>query len=88
MPKFMIEAISQYRMLYCIEADTKEEAIEHYETQSDTIEEFGQQWLGETTFSTREVSDEECISIFDDVNSYLKNVDVSRKMEYVTKVKK
>ncbi len=84
MPKFLIEAISQYRMVYCIEADSKEAAVEYYEA-NPTMDEFGQDWLGEMTLSSREVSDDECIRVFDEINPYLKYIDPERKLSYIVK---
>ena len=66
----MIDALSQYRMVYVIEADTEEEALEFLE--KDHIqEEFGQKWLGEVILSSREVTDQERLKVFDELNDYL-----------------
>jgi hypothetical protein len=87
MPKYLVEAISQYRMVYCIEANTLEEAVDYKMT--DDPEELGQRWLGETTISSRVVSDSEIIDLFDDLNEYLKHIfPVERKMGFVAKANK
>ena len=70
MPKFMIDALSQYRMVYVIEADTEEEALEFLEKEP-AQEEFGQKWLGEVILSSREVTDQERLKVFDELNDDL-----------------
>ena len=86
MPKYLIEAISQYRMVYCIEADNIEEAV-RYKMIEDP-EELGQRWLGETVISSRVVTDNEIVELFDDLNEYLKQIPIEGKMKYVAKVNK
>lgn len=66
----MIDALSQYRMVYMIEADTEEEALEFLEKEP-VQDEFGQKWLGEVILSSREVSDQERLKVFDELNEYL-----------------
>lgn len=85
MPKFMIEALSQYRMVYAIEAETKDEALEYLE-QIEYLDELGQQWLGEIILSTREVSDTDIVKTFDELNDYLVDQPIERKLGYVHKV--
>lgn len=86
MPKFMIEALSQYRMTYVIEADTKEQALEFMD-QNEYLDELGQKWLGEIILSSREVTDEETIRVFDEMNDYLVSWTPDRKLELYHKAK-
>lgn len=69
MPKFMIEALAQYRMVYCVESDTLETAIKQVESLE--TEEVGQKWLGEIILSSREVNDKEYLQVFNELNDYL-----------------
>ncbi len=69
----LVDTISQYRMRYLVEAPD-----DHLEYALDTVtmeeaKEFSQEWLGETIFSHRIVSEKEALQIFDKDNSYLKN---------------
>lgn len=68
---FVIETVSQHRMVYCVEADSREDALSYYESRLSDLEEFGQEWLGETVFGSREVSRSEALRVFDETNGYL-----------------
>lgn len=70
MPKFIVEALSQYRMVYYIESETQEQA-ELAVNNGDVGDEFGQQHLGEFVISSREVDNKEVIRLFDELNYYL-----------------
>lgn len=69
MPKFLVEALSQYRMVYVIDTEKKEWAEDtvHMEEAG----EFGQMYLGEMVVSSREIDDDEVIRVHDELNEYL-----------------
>lgn len=84
MPKYLVEALVQYRVVYAIEAESADMA-------QDTVHmrdapEFGQADLGEMVISTREASDEELIRVHDEVNDYLKEWTPEQKLSRVYKV--
>lgn len=83
MPLFLVEALSQFRMRYVIEAEKAEYAADTVTMEE--AEEFGQTWLGETIVSTKQVSEEELPSLFFEDHPYLAggNIKVS---EYITKI--
>lgn len=86
MPKYLVEALSQFRIVYVIETEKKDWA-------EDTVnmleaEEFGQMHLGEMIISSREVDDDEAVRIHDELNDYLKGWTREQKLARVHKVVK
>jgi len=83
MPKYLVEALSQYRMVYAVEADSPEiaQSLVHL----DLAPEFGQMWLGEMTVSHRRVEDDELVEIHDELNDYLKHLPREEKLARVYK---
>jgi len=77
----LVDTISQYRMRYLVEVpdDHPEYALDIV-TMSEA-KEFSQEWLGETIFSHRIVSEREALQIFDKDNYYLKNLIDEKKKE-------
>jgi len=69
MPKFLVEALSQYRMVYVIDTEKKEWAEDTVYMQE--ADEFGQMHLGEMVVSSREIDDDEAIRVHDELNEYL-----------------
>lgn len=86
MPKFVVEALSQYRMVYVVEADCVEHAEDSVHLGDAT--EFGQMHLGEMIVSSREVDDAECLRIHDELNDYLSDWSDEQKLARVYKVNK
>jgi hypothetical protein len=84
MPKYLVEALSQYRMVYVVEADCVEHAEDSVHLGDAT--EFGQMHLGEMVVSSRQVTDEECIRVHDELNDYLKEWTPEQKLSRVYKV--
>ena len=69
MPKFLVEALSQYRMVYVIDTEKKDWAEDTVHMQE--ADEFGQMHLGEMVVSSREIDDDEAIRVHDELNDYL-----------------
>ncbi len=69
MPKYLVEAISQYRMVYVVDTDSQSSAEDS--VHMGDADEFGQMHLGEMVISSREVDDVECIRVHDELNEYL-----------------
>lgn len=84
MPKYLVEALSQYRMVYVIEAETEESAQDTITM--DNVNEFGQMHLGEMILSSREVTDGECVRVHDELNEYLSDWTDEMKLSRVYKV--
>lgn len=86
MPKYLVETLTQYRIVYVVETENKEWAEET--VWLDEAEEFGQTYLGEIVVSSREVDDDECIRVHDQLNDYLKDWTREQKLARVHKVVK
>ena len=87
MPKYIVECLSQYRVVYAIEANNQESAEEFYHVNSsnDGFHEFGQSFLGEMVVSSREANDDELIRIHEELNDYCKSWTREKKLSYVNK---
>lgn len=86
MPKYLVECIAQYRMVYVVETEKQEWAEET--VWAEEAQEFGQNYLGEIVVSSREVDDAECIRVHDELNGYLADRTPEQKLARVHKVKK
>lgn len=85
MPKYVVEALSQYRMVYVIEADSRDAAEDS--VMNDDVPEFAQVWLGEMTVFSRQTEDDEIVDINDELNQYLKDFTREQKLARVYKAK-
>ena len=83
MPKFLVEALSQYRMVYVVDTEKAEWAMDS--VAAEEVQEFGQQWLGETIVSAREVDEDEAIRVHDELNDYLKSWTRQQKLARIYK---
>jgi hypothetical protein len=84
MAKYLVEAISMFRMRYVVECDSPEHA-------KDTVSmneagEFSQLHIDEMITSTREIDDAEYLRLFDEDNDYLKSWSEDQKFKFVHKV--
>lgn len=74
MPKFLVETISMFRLRYVIEALEDTHACDEVIMNNNgNLEEFSQRHLDEIIISTRQLSDEEYISLFNEDNEYCKS---------------
>lgn len=85
MPKYLVEAICQYRMVYVVETEKQEWAEES--VWGEEASEFGQTYLGEVVVSSREVDDDECIRVHDEMNGYLARMSREQKLARVHRAK-
>lgn len=69
MAKYLVECVAQYRMVYAIETESAEYAMD--EVVCGELEELGQKYLGEVILSARSVDDTEVIRVFDELNPWL-----------------
>lgn len=79
---YIIDTVSMFRMVYCIKANSQEEAERIFQNTSEPVE-FGQDYIGENMFGVAKVSTEEYLANFDEMNDYLKNISDERKLSYI-----
>jgi len=82
---YLIECISSHRMVYAIEAESKQDAIDTVEFH-DQLDEMGQQWIGQTVLSAHPVDQVEYLNQFDEINDYLRDIPQERKLSYIRAV--
>ncbi len=86
MPKFLVEALSQFRIVYVIDTEKKDWAEDTVALEE--TEEFGQMHLGEMIVSSREIDEDEAIRVHDELNDYLKDWSREQKLARIHKVVK
>lgn len=84
MPKYLVEVLSQFRIVYVVETEKKDWAEDTVNMQE--AEEFGQMHLGEMVVSSREVDDDEAVRVHDELNDHLKDWTREQKLARVHKV--
>ena len=84
---YIIETISQHRISFCIEAESKAKAIEYLEQANFESDEFGQQWLGQTVILATETTEDNYIEQFDEITDYLQHIPRERKLQYIIRPK-
>ena len=82
---YLVECISSHRMVYAIEAESKQAAIDTVEFH-DQLDEMGQQWIGQTVLSAHPVDQAEYLNQFDEINDYLSGIPLERKMSFIQAV--
>ena len=88
MPKiYLVECISQHRMVYAVEAESLEYAKDTVAMDSGSPEfkELGQQWIGESIISARAVDEATYLEEFDQINDYLKGWPVEKKLSFINR---
>ena len=85
MPKYLVETVSLFRIRYVIEANEAIDATDQVVMNS-VEDEFSQKHLDEIITSTREITDEEYLKLFDEDNDYLMSWDEESKFKFVNKV--
>lgn len=85
MPKYVVTALSQFRMNYVVDCKNETHALDTV-SMEEVQQEFSQLHLGETIVSSREISDEEYLELFDKENSYLTSWSDAQKFQFVHKV--
>lgn len=91
MKKYLVETISQHVVRYVVEAREEEHALDEVtmncEVYSDSWKEFSQEHIGDAIVSSREVTDDEIVALFDKHNSYAIDISRERKLNYVNRIK-
>lgn len=84
---FIVETISQHRLLYAVKAESREEAESFVlNTSAEEIKEMGQNHVGESVFCSYDVTEEGYIENFDDINDYLKEWSLENKLKYINEM--
>lgn len=87
MAKYLVETISMFRMRYVIEAQDETHACDEVTMNNDgNLSEFSQLHLDEIISSSREISDEEYLALFDRDNDYLAGWTDEQKFSFVNEI--
>lgn len=85
MPKFLVETVSMHRIRYVVECKSKEHACDSVVC-SEPEQEFSQIHLDEIITSTREISDQEYLRLFNEDNDYMCSWTDEQKFRLVHKI--
>jgi hypothetical protein len=85
MPKYLVETVSLFRIRYVIEANEASHAADEV-VMNNIDNEFSQKHIDELITSTREITDEEYLKLFDEDNQYIMQWDEDSKFKFVHKV--
>jgi hypothetical protein len=83
-PIFLVETLSIFRITYAVRAKSAEHAMDTVTMEE--AEEMSQVHLDEIINSTRRVTEEEYLKVFNEQNNYLKGWDIDQKLKYITSV--
>ena len=87
MAKYLVETISMFRMRYVIEAQDETHACDEVTMNNDgNLSEFSQLHLDEIISSSREISDEEYLALFNRDNDYLAGWTDEEKFSFVNEI--
>lgn len=87
MTKYLVETISMFRLRYVIEAQDETHACDEVTMNNDgSLSEFSQLHLDEIISSSREISDEEYLALFDRDNDYLAGWTDEQKFSFVNEI--
>ena len=80
---YLVETVSMFRMRYVVEAEEAEHANDEVVCNNADLEEFSQKHIDESIITTREITPDEYIKIFDEDNDYLKEWTDVQKMQFI-----
>lgn len=85
---FLVETVSIFRHRYVVEAEEESHACDEVvmnvgHAYSDEFQEFSQHHVDEMISSSREISMDEYLKLFDKDNDYLKNWTVEQKTRFI-----
>ena len=87
MAKYLVETISMFRLRYVIEAQDETHACDEVTMNNDgNLSEFSQLHLDEIISSSREISDEEYLALFNRDNDYLAGWTDEEKFSFVNEI--
>ena len=84
----LVEAVSMFRHRYVVECNEEEHAADEVVMckELESFEEFSQQHLDEIITSTRIITEQEYLELFDRDNDYLASWDVEQKKRFINKI--
>ena len=85
MNKYIVETVSMFRMRYVIECESAEHAMDVV-TLNEMEDEFSQEHLDEVIVSTRELSEEDYLKLFDQDNPHFTSWTKEMKLRCIHKV--
>lgn len=87
---YLVETISMFRQRYVVEAkeesDALDEVVVNASSHNENWKEFSQKHLDEVITSSREISKEEYLKLWDKDNDYLNSLSDEKKLSYVNKI--
>ena len=85
---FLVETVSVFRMRYVVEALEEEHAADEVVMglNKSEFKEFSQHHVDECITSTRELTHQEYLELFDKDNDYLKSWQDVEKLEFINKI--
>ena len=85
---YLVETVSMFRMRYVVEALEEEHALDEVVcgVGNTDFQEFSQHHVDEVISSSREISKDEYLKIFDKDNDYLESWSEEKKMEFINKI--
>lgn len=90
MKKYLVEVISQYLVRYVVEAREDEHALDEVTMNlgvyNEDWKEFSQAHVGDTILSSREVTEDEIINIFDKDNEFSQFWSLDQKKAFINKI--
>jgi len=85
--KYLVEAVSMFRIRYVIEAKDSRDACDEVERNCGNLKEFSQMHLDENIISVRKLeTDIEYLDLFDIDNGYLSEWSDQQKFNFVNKI--
>ena len=90
----LVETVSMFRHVYAVELnddEPNEYALDDvvmaggYTGEPGCLEEFAQNHISEDVFSHRQVTEEEYIKLFDEMNDYMKDFPIEKKKSFIYK---
>lgn len=85
---YVVDVMSTFRMRYVVEAKSEEHALDEVVmNEHDTdFKEFSQEHIGTHIFSSRELTKEQYLELFDKDNDYLKGWTMKQKFKMINEI--
>lgn len=85
---YVVDVMSTFRMRYVVKARSEEHALDEVvmEEHNTDFKEFSQEHIGTHIFSSREVTEEQYLELFDKDNDYLKGWTKEQKLDSINEV--
>ena len=85
---YVVDIMSTFRLRYVVEAEEESHALDEVVMNEHRPEykEFSQEHIGTHIFSSREISKDEYLEMFDRDNDYLKSWSEKQKLDFINKI--